>query len=214
MLSMSMKLWSLENLMSEYQAAFFIVPARILNLPDISLAYLRIYETIFQFWNHGKACFLSNQAIRERAGNLSHGTLMQAFTYFEKHNELQRITKDGQRYLIEPRKFIKLENDLPVDKGVTGMTGGGHWNDREGVTGMTHNTKNSNSKNINKSSYAKEDQKKANEKKHDFASNMNEIASEKKHIEEHQRLKSCAVSDETKALCHELALKLKRASYG
>lgn len=100
--------------MSEYKAAFFIVPSRILELPDLQLSYLKVYETIFQFWNHGKQCYLKNEVIMERTGIKSPSTIKDAFLYFEKHNELKRVFKGARRYLIQPELKIEIEKD-PVD---------------------------------------------------------------------------------------------------
>jgi hypothetical protein len=78
------------------------------------MAFLRIYETIFQFWNHDKQCYLSNDAILKRAGLTSIGGLSEAFIFFEKHGELKRKYINGKRYLIQPERIIEAE-DLPVD---------------------------------------------------------------------------------------------------
>jgi len=150
--------------MSEYQAAFFIVPSRILNLPNITLAYLRIYETIFQFLNHGKPCFLSNEMIKERTGVTSISTLIDSFKYFEAHGELKRITKDGKRYFIQPSRHIEIIkesiNEQPVDKGIATAIGGYRQSDRGGIARAIHNTKKLNLKNINKDFGKSKDQTK------------------------------------------------------
>ena len=101
---------------NNYQAAFAVFPQRIWNLPGITLAYLRIYETIFQFWNHGSLCYLTNAAILQRTGVASISTLIDAFQFFEKHNELKRSIIDGKRYLIQPERKIETDTEPPPDK--------------------------------------------------------------------------------------------------
>jgi|ERR1051326_197731 hypothetical protein len=149
---------------SPYQASFFIVPARIMNLPDLTLAYLRIYETIFQFWNHGKTCFLSNEIILERTGIKSRSTVKEALLYFEKHNELKRITKNGKRYLVSPAHGVEIAASMedPVDnfdnistkisQGAAGAAEGGRYSGLEGAAGATHNNNKLNSNNIKRES--------------------------------------------------------------
>lgn len=92
-----------------YQSAFFIVPARIMNLAGLTLTYLKVYETIFQFWNHGKDCYLSTSAIMLRINVSSDSVVREAFAFFEKHNELKRITKNGRRYLQQPSNIIEID---------------------------------------------------------------------------------------------------------
>jgi hypothetical protein len=133
---------------SEYQSAFFIVPSRIMNLPDLILSYLRVYETIFQFWNKGKKCYLSNSAIMERTNIKSESTIREAFAYFEKHNELKRKTVKGKRYLIQPEQIIELDdlvgNPEPVDNPVAKSTPPRRQVDAPPVAKSTHNNKNIN----------------------------------------------------------------------
>lgn len=136
--------------MSEYKSAFFIVPSRILELPDLQLSYLRVYETIFQFWNHGKQCYLKNNVIMERAGIKSDSTLNDAFTFFEKHNELKRVYKGVKRYLVQPEQKIEIENkagDNSKDdssknsQGLDLARGGSRLSERQGLDLARHNIK-------------------------------------------------------------------------
>jgi hypothetical protein len=131
--------------MSEYKSTFFVVPSRILELPGLILSYLRVYETIFQFWNHGKDCFLSNDQIKERTGIASESTIRDAFIYFEKHGEMKRKTIKGQRYLVQPERTIEVQ-DMPVAKSTPPR----RQVDAPPVAKSTHNNKNINIKNINK----------------------------------------------------------------
>ena len=95
--------------MSEFNQAWFVVPNRIMKLEGLTLAFLRIYETIFQFWNNDKPCYLSNAMIMERTGIKSERSIQEAFIFFEKHNEITRKIKDGRRYLIQPTRYVELE---------------------------------------------------------------------------------------------------------
>ncbi len=98
-----------------YQAAFFIVPNYILNIAGLTLGYLKVYETIFQFWNHNQNCFLSEKALCERT-QLGRTQVYEALTFFEKKSLLIRKQINGRRYLIQPEKKIETdcENNLPV----------------------------------------------------------------------------------------------------
>ena len=96
-----------------YNAAFFIVPSHVLNLPGMTLGFLKVYETIFQFWNHRQDCFLSNESLCERT-QLGVSQIYEAFTFFEKHNLLSRKKINGRRYFIQPEK--KIETDCGENK--------------------------------------------------------------------------------------------------
>lgn len=98
-----------------YKSTFFVVPSRILNLPGLTLAFLKVYETVFQFWNHGQACWLGNDAIKERTGIESDSTIREAFIFFEKNKEMKRKTIGKKRYLEQPKMALQVEN-VPVDK--------------------------------------------------------------------------------------------------
>jgi hypothetical protein len=139
--------------MSEYKAVWFIVPSYILDLPNIEFSYLRIFETIFQFWNHQKPCFLSNEELMNRSKIKSKGTIIKAFTYFEAHNILKRVFKNnGKRYLIQPEKRIEIDQDNVdnYEKGVPAGIGGGSCRNTMGVPVGTHNKKKYNTKNLKK----------------------------------------------------------------
>lgn len=147
--------------MSDYQAAFFIVPTRILNLPDLTFAFLRFYETVFQFWNHGKNCYLTNEVLKERTGIKSIATIQEAFQYFANHNEMKRITKNGKRYIVQPEKAIETDDKDILDdaqstqpecaKGIATAIGGYRPADTQGIAPAIHKNKKFNKKNINKS---------------------------------------------------------------
>lgn len=91
-----------------YQAAFFVVPSHILNLPGLTLVYLRVYETIFQFWNHGKPCFMGTQVFLNRL-HISRSQLFEAFLFFERNGELIRRSKNGKRYFVQPERSIEVD---------------------------------------------------------------------------------------------------------
>ena len=100
-----------------YKSAFFIVPSYIMNLPGLTLGFLKVYETIFQFWNHKKPCFLSDLSLMERA-NICQTQLYEAFAYFERHGELIRKRRNGKRYFIQPERSI--ETDCPENEPTSG----------------------------------------------------------------------------------------------
>jgi len=118
--------------MSQYESAFFVIPSRIMNLPNLTLSFLKIYETIFQFWNHGRDCYLSNLMIMKRTGINSESTIRKAFMFFEKHNELIRVYEGTNRYLKQPQKMVKIDPD-----GVEESTGGASIARRGGVDSAT-----------------------------------------------------------------------------
>lgn len=165
--------------MSEYKAAFFIVPARIMKLPNLTFAFLRIYETIFQFWNHDRPCVLKNETIMERAEICSLTTLREAFVYFESHGEMRRETKKGQRYFIQPTRYISIEDDQEEPKeskkeskrGTSAVVGGG----TSAVVGQGTSTvvpinKEFKKKNLNKDVATSNDKKTYNNQSPVFAS--------------------------------------------
>lgn len=96
---------------NSYNSAFFIVPSYILDLRGLTLGYLRVYETIFQFWNHNKSCFLSEKSLCERTG-LKRTQIYAALAYFVEHNELKRVQKGNRRYIVKPERII--ETDCPT----------------------------------------------------------------------------------------------------
>lgn len=143
-----------------YKSAFFIVPSRILELPDLTLAFLKFYETIFQFWNHGQKCYLSNDSIMERTGIKSKSTIDDAFNYFEKHNEMKRVYKTNKRYIVQPTRAIETDPDPnePVDnfdknstktsQPLAPASGGSRSSEWEGLAPARHNNNKLNNKNI------------------------------------------------------------------
>ena len=142
---------------NSYKATFFVVPSRILDLPGITLAFLKFYETIFQFWNHGKFCYLSNDMLKERSGISSSATIQEAFVFFETLGEMKRKTKGKLRYIVQPEKEIEFES---VDNSKKDRSKSGHAlgtaraNSRQSETlplgTARHNNKKYNNKNINK----------------------------------------------------------------
>lgn len=97
-----------ENHSNTYSSAFFIVPSYILDLDGMTLGYLRVYETIFQFWNHNKTCFLSEKSLCIRT-NLKRSQVYAALSFFEQHNELKRVLKNSKRYIVRPEKIIETD---------------------------------------------------------------------------------------------------------
>lgn len=89
---------------------WYIIPSRIRRLPGMTLAYLDVFETIFQFLNKGKNCFLSNRVIAERVGYTVR-CVQKALAFFAKHNELKRIKIGSKHYFIVPEKQIYIGDD-------------------------------------------------------------------------------------------------------
>ncbi len=57
------------NNSKQYEDTFYIIPRYIRKIPGLTLAFLDVYETMFQFWNKGRDCFLTNSTISERTGH-------------------------------------------------------------------------------------------------------------------------------------------------
>lgn len=91
-----------------YTQAFFIIPSYILDLPGLTLGYLKVYEAIFQFWNHNKTCFLSEQSLMDRT-KLKRSQIYAALAYFESLNELKRVHRKHKRYIVRPEKIIETD---------------------------------------------------------------------------------------------------------
>jgi hypothetical protein len=87
---------------------FYLTPYFIRQLPGMSLALLDFYETMFEFWNKGYPCFLSNEKIMERTGIKSLATIYGAFKYFEKHNVMKRVFKNNRRFVVS---LMSLETE-------------------------------------------------------------------------------------------------------
>ncbi len=109
-----------------YEETFYIIPRHIRKIPKITLAFLDVYETIFQFWNKRLPCFLSNSKIQERTG-LGHSVVGDAIKFFEDNGELERKIKNGKRYFVQPLRYIETDNDTadavpPIRKSGTPPT--------------------------------------------------------------------------------------------
>jgi len=155
---------------NSYKPAFIVIPSNIWDLEGITLSFLRIYETIFQFWHRGKKCFLTNEAIMERTGVKSESTIKEAFVFFEKHNVLKRMNneKTGQRFLVQPSLYVEIESEsAPVDNPAGESAPPRRRIGSPPPENRPHNINNNNIMNINKS-FCREDQKKNNQKKHDW----------------------------------------------
>jgi hypothetical protein len=91
----------------EYKETWFIAPRTIVDMPGMTLAYIKVFETIFQFWNKGRKCYLSNPEIERRTG-VKITAIKEAIAYFEKHGELERIQIGMKRYLMQPLKVVEI----------------------------------------------------------------------------------------------------------
>jgi len=98
----------MDVIMSNYKETFFIVPSYILDLPGLTLGFLRVYETIFQFWNKNLAFYMSNGELAKRSG-IELRQVQYALDFFEKHRELTRVQKGSRRYLSRPERFIEID---------------------------------------------------------------------------------------------------------
>lgn len=47
----------------------------------------------------------------ERTAIASISTIQEAFKFFEAHNEMKRVQKNGKRYIIQPQRLIEVEED-------------------------------------------------------------------------------------------------------
>lgn len=105
------------NNSSHYEETFYIIPRYIRKLPGMTLSYLDVYETIFQFWNKNRTCFLSEEALCNRTG-YKRTQIYDALNFFEKHGELKRIKKNGKRYLVKPEKIIETNcsDNIPMSE--------------------------------------------------------------------------------------------------
>lgn len=140
-----------------FEQTFVVIPKRIWDLPDITLQFLKFYETIFQFWHRGKKCFLTNQSIKDRTGIKSTSTLIEAFSFFEQHNEMKRITNDsGKRLIIDPRHSIEFEEENE-EKGYRSSDRGVSPERAGGIAPAIHNINNINKRNITSSNRERED---------------------------------------------------------
>lgn len=95
-----------------YEETFYIIPRYIRQLEGMTLTYLDFYETIYQFWNKNKACFLSNSVIKQRTGIMADSRINMAFQFFEKHGVMKRIYKEGKRFIVPI--FCEVETDAGV----------------------------------------------------------------------------------------------------
>ncbi len=129
---------------SSYKETFFIVPRYILELPGITFAYIKVYETIFQFWNKGCDCYLGESSLCERTG-LKRAIVYRALDFFESKNELMRQNINGRRYIIKPQSKIEtsIPTSTPVDPNV-------HSRRPSTSTGADHNIKKVNKENNKK----------------------------------------------------------------
>lgn len=146
-----------------YQQTFFSVPSRIITLPGITVPLLRFYETIFGFWHNRKPCYLSNSAIKERTGIKSISTIISCFSFFEQSGEMERVYKNGKRYIKQPILAVETDPEDSDDDdhkddnkskenapgGIAVPIGGYRRADRGGIAVPIHNNNNINTKNTN-----------------------------------------------------------------
>lgn len=153
--------------MSDYVQAFFTIPYRIMQLPDLTIQLLKFYETVFHFWHTGNQCFLKNDALKDRAHMKSDSTVANAFQYFEKHGEMKRVMKGNRRYIVQPVRALETdsvdnsaENSSNSNQGLAAAREGSRSSEGEGLAAARHNNNNINNINLKKSSCDKSEEKK------------------------------------------------------
>lgn len=97
------------NQAEHYEQVWFIVPKHIMNLDGLTLAYLKVYEIMYQFWHSNRDCFMLQSTLMERAG-VKKSQSYEALKFFEEHNQLVRRNINGRRYLVQPER--KIETDI------------------------------------------------------------------------------------------------------
>ncbi len=117
----------------QYEETYYIVPTYIRKLPGMTLGYMDVYAVMFQFWNKGRPCFLSNGAFVSRTGYKTR-YIQEAFSYFEGLGELKRIEQGNKRYLVKPISIIETDietisqpeanNDGKIEGGALQRMGG------------------------------------------------------------------------------------------
>lgn len=98
-----------------FEKVWYTIPYHIRKLPGMSLALLDFYETIFEFWNNGQQCFLSNKLLMERTGIKSINTIHGAFQFFESNNVMKRVIKNNKRYVIQ---VLRAETECEIGEAV------------------------------------------------------------------------------------------------
>ncbi len=91
-----------------------IIPNRIYYLEGVQLSYIKIYVHIFNLWHSNRPCFIGVDEFVERT-QLAKSTVYEALLYFEKMNEIKRVSKGRKKYILQPTRFIETE-EMPVDK--------------------------------------------------------------------------------------------------
>jgi hypothetical protein len=89
-----------------YEDTLYTIPRYIRRLCTKNLVFIDVYEAMFQFWNKGRPCFLSNDALAERA-NCTTRQVRNALAFFEENQELRRESRGLKRFLINPESKIE-----------------------------------------------------------------------------------------------------------
>jgi hypothetical protein len=97
-----------------------IIPNRIYYLEGVQLSYIKIYVHIFNLWHSNRPCFIGVDEFVERT-QLAKSTVYEALLYFEKMNEIKRVSKGRKKYILQPTRFIETE-EMPVDKPAENRT--------------------------------------------------------------------------------------------
>lgn len=140
-----------ESKSEPYRETFFIVPRYIVELPGLTFSYLKVYEAMFQFWNKGRNCWISEASLIERTGT-KRTQMYEALKFFESNGLLQRKNINGRRYLIPVTPIADSPNVRKTESNVRKTEG-------STFVKTDHNIKKGNKENINN--------KKLNKKKND-----------------------------------------------
>lgn len=99
------------------QQSLFVVPFYIVNLPGITLGYLKVYEVIFNFWYHKKPCYIGYKNLSERS-QLGKTQVYEAINYFLDNGEIEIAKINGKKHFVQPIRILELENDddFPVER--------------------------------------------------------------------------------------------------
>ena len=101
-----------------YEDTFYIIPRYIRKIPGITLAYLDIYEAMFQYWNKGLEVFMGEKGFLEKTG-YGRTVYYDALKFFEDCGEIKRVWIKGKRYIqrvlkLEPNDSSKTEQDSAI----------------------------------------------------------------------------------------------------
>ncbi len=131
---------------SPFKNTFFIVPTHILELEGLTLGYLKVFESMFQFWHHNRACFLSTQSLSKRTG-LKPRQVFYALEWLESKNIIKRVISKGKRHFEPVYNHVEIEDGSNVIQECTAVHDTVHSSALSLCTPVHHNIKNLNKEN-------------------------------------------------------------------